>query len=126
MDIRSHASHFPLSREDETYIRSRVIFALTTNQPDIGTVNVWLVDIPATTSRGSNHCRIEVTFINGQSIIGDSSASDLYVAIDRAVDRAAWKTARSLESRTLSAHQHRPAGTGDNSRFATAYRENSI
>ena len=126
MNIRSQANNFSLSRMDENYIRSRVILALTTYRADLDAVHVWLFRISGIESDNNNQCRVEVTLRNGHSIIGDSSALDLYAAIDRAVERAACKTACSLERHILNFHRPRAAGFRGKRGSAAAYRENSL
>lgn len=73
---------------DETYVRNRLYFALAANHQDIDNAKVSLCAIPGFESEGMHHCRVDVQLANGSVVIGDSIESDLYVAIDRAVDRS--------------------------------------
>lgn len=86
-----------LTPADETYIRNRLYFGLTTSQQKIGTTEVSLCSIPGFESEGILHCRVEIQLANGCAVIGDSSESNIYVAIDRAIERSCSKVTSSID-----------------------------
>jgi len=98
MDIQIMSKDVSLTASDETYIRNRMYFALAANHQGIDTAEVSICAIPAFESEGIQHCRVEIRLANGCSVIGDSSESNIYVAIDRAVERSCSKVTCSIES----------------------------
>jgi len=98
MDIQIMSKDVLLTAADETYIRNRMYFALAADDQDIDTAEVSVCAIPGFESEGIQHCRVELRLANGCSVIGDSSETDIYVAIDRAVERCCSKVTSSSES----------------------------
>jgi hypothetical protein len=88
MDIRIMPQDVVLSAADETYIRQRLYFGLAANHRDIDAVEVAVCAVPGVESRKMRRCRVEIGLVDGTAAIGDSMEDNLYVAIDRAVDRA--------------------------------------
>lgn len=98
MDIQIMSKDALLTAADETYIRNRMYFALAANHQCIGAAEVSVCAIPGFESEGIRHCRVEIQLTNGCSVIGDSSESNIYFAIDRAVERSCSKVVTSTES----------------------------
>lgn len=88
MNIQIMPKDVFLTLADKTYIRNRLYYDLAANHEDIDTAEVSLCAIPGFESESMHHCRVEIQLINGSSLIGDSTEADIYVAIDRAVDRS--------------------------------------
>jgi len=124
IEIQSH--NFPLTFADDDYIRSRLIFALTTNQSDIDTVQVWLADVSGAESNKIKYCLIDVKLVNGNSVISDCSDSGVYVAIHRAADRAGWKVARSVGRQQRDPLQFESGRPSNNIRPETQYSQNLL
>jgi ribosome-associated translation inhibitor RaiA len=97
MDIQITAKDVMLTPADETYICNRLYFALAANHQDLANVEVSLCAIPGFESEGIQHCRVQIQLANGCAVIGDSSESNIYVAIDRAVERSCSKVTCSDE-----------------------------
>ena len=112
MDIRIMPKGDLLTPADETYIRDRLYFALAANQPQIGSAEVYLCAIPGFESEGLHHCRVDISLEGGSTAIGDSTESDIYVAIDRAVDRSCSKITYQADPKWHSFSQSgsEPAG----------------
>lgn len=91
MDIKIMPQGACLTPADETYIRNRLYFALAANYQDIDCAEVALCAIPGFESEEMHHCRVDISLTGGNAVIGDSIDSDIYVAIDRAVDRSCSK-----------------------------------
>ena len=97
MDIQIMSKDALLTPADETYIRNRLYFALAACDQDIDTAMVSLCAIPGFEPEGIQHCRVEIQLASGCTVIGDSSESNIYVAIDRAVERSCLKVISSVE-----------------------------
>lgn len=98
MDIHIVSRDVKLTRADVTYIRNRLYFALAANHRDLDNVEVSLCSIPGFESEGNQHCRVQIQLANGCAVISDSSESNIYVAIDRAVERSCSKVTASDKS----------------------------
>lgn len=99
MDIQITQKDLSLTPADNTYINNRLYFALAANNQGISGAQVSLCAIPGFESESMHHCRVEVELTNGRSVIGDSTESDIYVAIDRAVERSCTRVNSSGELR---------------------------
>ena len=98
MNIQIMSKDVLLTSADETYIRNRLYFALAANHQKIDIAEVSLCAIPGFESEAMQHCRVEIRLANGCTVIGDSSESNIYVAIDRAVERSCLKVTSGIES----------------------------
>ena len=127
MNIEIQSHNFPLTFTDDDYIRNMLIFALTTNQSDIDTVQVWIADVSGVESPRLNYCLIDVKLVNGNSIISDCSGSLVYIAIHRAADRAGWEVARSVGRQHLRDSLHfQSSRFRNNGRPETQLNQNPI
>jgi len=95
MDIQIIPKDVSLTLADQTYIRNRLYFGLAGDNRQVDSAQVSLCAIPGFESESMHHCRVDVQLCNGRSLIGDSSESDIYVAIDRAVTRSCTRLASS-------------------------------
>ena len=116
MNIQIMSKDDLLTPADETYIRNRLYFALAARDQDIDAAIVSLCTIPGFESEVIKHCRVEIHLANDCTVIGDSSESDIYVAIDRAVERSCLKVSSSVEPQFTTSRQ--PG--------ATTYANNSL
>ncbi len=95
MNINIMSKDTVLVRADETYIRNRLYFALAADHEGIDIADVSVCAVPGFDSERLHHCRVDIHLASGRAVIGDSIESDIYVAIDRAVDRASSKITSS-------------------------------
>ena len=116
MDIRITQKDLSLTPADNTYINNRLYFGLATNNQGINGAQVSLCAIPGFESESMHHCRVQVDLSNGRSVIGDSTETDIYVAIDRAVERSCSRVDSCGEFR------YRPPGQS----ATAAFRENRL
>jgi putative sigma-54 modulation protein len=116
MNIEIQSHNFPLTFADDDYIRNRLIFALTANQSDIDTVQVWLADVSGIESTRLKYCLIDAKLVNGSSVISDCSDSQVYIAIHRAADRAGWEVARSVGRQQRDSLHFQSSRSRNNSR----------
>jgi ribosome-associated translation inhibitor RaiA len=92
--IRSHG--FPLTTAIESYVQRRLHTALSHAIHHIRAVTVVLLDINGPRGGRDKVCRVRVTVKDRPVMVIDNTEDNLYVAIDRAADRAGRTTARKL------------------------------
>ena len=117
MDIRIMPRDLLLTAADDSYIRNRLYFGLAANHRDIDTVEVSLCSAPASARGSLLRCQVDIRLTDGSAALGDSMESNLYVAIDRAVDRACSSITLNVDwhwrdfSRTdpIAARNNRPS-----------------
>lgn len=107
MEIKIVPKEVFLSLADKTYIRNRLYFALAASHRDIDTAKVSLCVIPGFESEGMHHCRVDIQLASGSTVIGDSIESDIYVAIDRAVDRSCSRVSGNVDPQWRAFSQSR-------------------
>lgn len=88
MNVNIMPNGVTLSRADETYIQNRLYYAAAGRHKKIVNADVSLCVLPGCGPENMHRCEIELHSANGSAIYGDSSESDIYVAIDRALDRS--------------------------------------
>ena len=92
--IRSHG--FPLTTAIEAYVQRRLRTALSHAIHHIRAVTVVLLDINGPRGGRDKVCRVRVTVTDRPVMVIDDTEDNLYLAIDRAADRAGRTTARKL------------------------------
>ena len=92
--IRSHG--FPLTTAIEAYVQRRLRTALSHAIHHIRAVTVVLLDINGPRGGRDKVCRVRVTVKDRPVMVIDDTEDNLYLAIDRAADRAGRTTARKL------------------------------
>jgi putative sigma-54 modulation protein len=103
MRIDIHTSKFQLTEALREHIERRVQFAMSWAQDKLPRVNLRLDDINGPKGGIDKSCRIQIPITGGKSVVIEEVQSDLYIAIDRAVERAGRAISRRLErSRTHS------------------------
>ena len=104
-----------LTNADETYIRNRLYFGLAANHRDVESVELFVCTAPGGESASMHRGRVDIGLVDGAAAIGDSLEDNLYVAIDRAADRACCAITRNVDmdwrifSRTEGAGDNRPS-----------------
>ena len=80
------------------YVTQRLRFVLSRFGGEITRVRVRLVD--NRTERGETHlaCRLTISLVSGRKILAEVSHTDVYAAIDQAVDRARRSVRLSLDT----------------------------
>ena len=101
MQIDIQARGFKLTEATRTYCDRRLRFALGSMVGDVHSVTIRLADQNGPRGGIDTRCSIRVTLRDGPLVIILQEDTDLYVAIDRAVDRASRTAARRLD-KTLS------------------------
>ncbi|MGK0440829.1 MAG: ribosomal subunit interface protein [Pseudohongiellaceae bacterium] len=102
MQINIHARNFILTDAIRTYITRRLAYALSSRDEHIQRINVRLSDINGPRGGADKRFQIQVVLDQLSDVVIEDTEVDLYVAIDRAVDRAS----RTVD-RKLNRHRYR-------------------
>lgn len=97
MHIDIRAQGFELSPALREHTERRLGFALSWATYDVRKVAVRLYDINGPRGGEDKCCRIQIALPGTSDIVIEDTESDLYFAINRAVDRAERSLARRLE-----------------------------
>ncbi len=97
MNIHIQAQGFALTDRLREHTERRLRFALGWADDRLRQISVRLSDENGPRGGEDKRCRIQLTFPGAASVVIDDTEADLYVAIDRAVDRAGRSVARRLE-----------------------------
>ncbi|MBM3345572.1 MAG: HPF/RaiA family ribosome-associated protein [Betaproteobacteria bacterium] len=92
--IRSH--RFPMTDSLRNYTERRLRFALSMAAGKVNAVTVVLSDINGPRGGRDKCCRVRVSARDRQVMVIDDVEDNLYLAIDRAADRAGRTLARNL------------------------------
>ena len=109
MQILIQARGFDLSPGLREHIERRLRFALDRTHYHVRRVSVGLSDLNGPRGGEDKCCRVQVAMAGAADVIVQDIESDLYVAIDRAVDRAG----RTLARRVAQQRDHRHASPRD-------------
>ena len=96
MNIDIQARGFILTEALSAYIERRINFALSSRFDQINRISVRLLDINGPRGGVDKRCRIHITLPRLSDIVIEDTEQDLYVAIDRATDRASRTVQRRL------------------------------
>jgi len=97
MEIRIMPKNLSLTTADDTYLRNRLYFGLAANHRDVVSVGVSLSTSRGSESGGLHRCRVDIALVDGSSALGASMETNLYVAMDLAVDRACAGITRNVD-----------------------------
>jgi putative sigma-54 modulation protein len=109
MQIVIQARGFDLSPGLREHIERRLRFALDRTHYHVRRVSVGLSDLNGPRGGEDKCCRVQVAMAGAADVVIQDIESDLYVAIDRAVDRAG----RTLARRVAQQRDHRQASPRD-------------
>ncbi|WP_332879108.1 HPF/RaiA family ribosome-associated protein [Massilia sp. S19_KUP03_FR1] len=104
--IQAHG--FQLSQALRTHTELRVATALGWASEHMRQLDISLSDINGPRGGVDKRCRIHVLLGGGREVIIEDVEADLYVAINRAADRAGRTIVRQIQRRRDFSHQ-RPA-----------------
>ena len=105
MRIEIQASGFELTDGLREHTERRLQFALSWASHEVRKVVVRLRDINGPRGGNDKRCSIQIPLPRAPDIVIEDTESDLYVAIDRASDRAARSLARRLERQREYPHR---------------------
>ncbi|HAO32984.1 MAG TPA: HPF/RaiA family ribosome-associated protein [Candidatus Competibacter sp.] len=104
MDINIQARGFSLTKALRDHAERRLRFALGWADDRLRRISVRLSDENGPRGGEDKRCRIRIAFAGAPSVVIEDTETDVYVAIDRAADRAGRSVARRLERQR---NQHR-------------------
>ena len=116
MRIEIQARGFVLTDGLRDHVERRLQFALSWIGDEVRTIRVALFDVNGPRGGNDQRCRIEIPMRGLAEVIVEDGEADLYVAIDRAADRAERTLARRLgrlrEHRQRRLETEQAAATG--------------
>lgn len=115
MHIDIQARGLDLTQGLRDHTERRLNFALSWATYDVRQVAVQLSDVNGPRGGEDKRCCIQVALPGAQKIVIENTDANLYLAINRAVDRAERSIARRLERR----REHRRGGLRKNAPLVT-------
>ncbi|MGZ8270960.1 MAG: HPF/RaiA family ribosome-associated protein [Methylophilus sp.] len=97
LDIQAHG--FTLTESIREYTERRIRYGISFADDDIQRITVALSDINGPRGGEDKRCHILITMPHMPSVIIEDTESNLYVAIDRAVERASRVVTRQLDKK---------------------------
>lgn len=108
MQIDIQARDFPLTDALRNHAERRMRFGLTRCVERIQRVVMRLSDINGPRGGSDKRCRLQVVLTGLPDVVIEDTEADLYVAIDRATDRAGRTLLRKVERQQTLLKQGRP------------------
>ena len=108
MQIDIEARDFPLTEALRSHAERRLRFALTCCGEHIRRVAMRLSDVNGPRGGADKRCRLQVVLAGLPDVVVEDTEADLYVAIDRATDRAGRTLVRKIDRRQTLLRQSDP------------------
>lgn len=123
MNIEILARDFKLTDALRAYVERRLNFTFSGRFEQIKSIQVRLSDINGPRGGIDKRCRIQITVPRLKDIVVEDTESNLYMAIDRATDRAGRTVNRRLsrqfyKNRKLFVPNKRTPDLGKNGQYA--------
>ena len=99
MQVDIQSRNFTLTNSLRDYLTKRLAYGLTAGDAAIGRVMVRLSNVNGPRGGEDKRCHIEVRLRGMPDVVVVDTEADLYVAIDRATERAGRALLRRLERR---------------------------
>lgn len=103
-DIRAHG--FDLTDGLREHAERRLIYALDWAHHDVSKVSVRMSDINGPRGGNDKRCQVRISLPRVREVVVEKTDADLYVAIDRAIERTERTVARRLERLREYPHIH--------------------
>lgn len=103
IDIKTHK--FPLTSALRSHAQRRLHYALSSIEDHIQRVVMRLSDINGPRGGVDKRCRLQLVLEGLPDLVVEDTQADLYMAIDRASDRAGRTLLRKLERRKAGEHR---------------------
>jgi ribosomal subunit interface protein len=110
MQINIQARDFSLTKSLRSHVERRIGFALSTRYDRIKRILVRLSDINGPRGGNDKCCQLHVVMPGQADVIIEDTQANLYVAIDRAADRASRAVTRKLARLRNNNRGRSPAG----------------
>ncbi len=124
IDIQSRG--FTLTPALRAHVERRLRLALGATRPEVLRVSVRLSDDNGPRGGEDMRCRLRVAIAGVPDIVIEDAESDLYVAIDRAADRAGRTLVRRLTRRSEQRRAPRTHGDDDVAGFVPIRARRSL
>jgi len=108
MQIDIEARDFPLTDALRSHAERRLRSALTCCGEHIRRVAMRLSDVNGPRGGADKRCRLQVVLAGLPDVVVEDTEGDLYVAIDRATDRAGRTLVRKIDRRQTLLRQSDP------------------
>ncbi len=108
MRIDIQALGFELTPALRAHTKRRLHFALGRSDTQVSRLWVRLSDLNGPRGGDDKRCHVRITLTDAPEVVIEDTEADLYVAIDRAADRAGRTVARRLERSRDQRHGPRP------------------
>ncbi len=105
MHIELQSMGFSVTEGLRAHTERRVRFALGWAEADLRRLAVSLSDINGPRGGKDKRCKIHVRLAGAKEVLVEDTEDDLYLAIDRAVERAEHAVARRLQRRREVCHE---------------------
>lgn len=107
MRIDIQARDFSLTEALRSHAERRLHFALASCSDQIQRIIMHLSDINGPRGGKDKHCHLQVILDGLPDVVIEDTETDMYVAINRAVDRAGRTVVRKIERRQTLQRQDR-------------------
>ena len=97
MNIEIQARRVPLSRKLRNHTERRIRSALTRFDERITRVSLWLSDVNGPKGGNDKNCQVQIVMSGKPDVVIEETRENLYVAINRAIDRAGQTVVRKLD-----------------------------
>ncbi len=108
MQIYIQARQFSLTDALRSHAERRLYTALACCNDHIQKIVMMLSDINGPRGGSDKHCHLQIVLAGLPDIIIEDTESDMYIAIDRATDRAGRTLVRKIERQQSRLKQGRP------------------
>ena len=108
MQIDIAARDFPLTEALRLHAERRLRSALTCCGEHIGRVAMRVSDVNGPRGGAAKRCRLQVVLAGLPDVVVEDTQADLYVAIDRATDRAGRTLVRKIDRRQALLRRNDP------------------
>jgi len=97
MRIDIQARRFSLTRALRRYAERRVRIGLTRFDERIMKVSLWLSDVNGPKGGNDKNCQVQIVIPGKPDVVIEETQANLYVAINRALERAGQAVVRKLD-----------------------------
>lgn len=104
MHVDIHTQGFTLTPGQREYVEKRLAFALSHGDGSITRLTVRLSDINGPRGGDDKRCLVEMRLKAASTVVIEDTEADVYLAIDRAAERAG----RTLARRLARQREHAP------------------
>lgn len=105
MRIEIHTGKFSLTESLREHIERRIQFTLSWAHQGLHKIVLRLDDINGPKGGADKSCRVQIPVAGGKPVVIEEVQSDLYLAIDRAIERAGRALSRKLARKREYSHK---------------------